>query len=260
MCGAHKLHPNSIGHIPISKWIKHIPCDHCGSSDANSVYSDGHQYCSVCNHYNPPTEVEIKTTNPFLKIIPIPEKFDGLPDRGISAETAKRYGVSYYPDGDFVHTYPYFDADGNHIANKSRLRTKDFRWQGDAKRATLFGQQLFPKGSARAITLVEGECDALAAYEMQGSRYPVVSVHSAGQAPRNCADNFEYLNSFESIVVCFDRDEAKVNPVSGEVHYPGQEAALAGGDTETVHRQGPEVYTAGTDVFSERHPLCQPGN
>jgi twinkle protein len=61
-----------------------------------------------------------------------------------------------------------------------------------------------------------------------GSRWPVVSVRNgADGATRDVADNFEYLNSFEKIVICFDKDEAKVNDRTGQIRYPGQEAALA---------------------------------
>ena len=61
-----------------------------------------------------------------------------------------------------------------------------------------------------------------------GSRWPVVSVRNgADGASRDVADNFEYLNSFPNIVVCFDKDEAKVNVKTGQIRYPGQEAALA---------------------------------
>ena len=162
------------------------------------------------------------------EIYPIPEKYVELADRGISAQTAKRYGVTNIPDEHSVvkHVYPYYGPDGHHIANKIRRRDKTFSWEGQHGLATLFGQSIFPAGSAKAITLVEGELDALAAYEMQGSRYPVVSVHSATAAAKNVADNFEYLNSFERIIVNFDRDEPKVKP-DGSIHYPGQEAAIA---------------------------------
>ena len=34
-----------------SEFIRHEPCQNCGSSDANSIYSDGHQYCFACNTY-----------------------------------------------------------------------------------------------------------------------------------------------------------------------------------------------------------------
>lgn len=175
-------------------------------------------------------EQEVKPSIPGLRIRPIPKDFNPLTDRRISRETAAKYGVTYVQDenSEVKHVYPYFSADGIHVANKLRARfDKAFRWEGEAEHATLFGQHVFPAGSAKAITLVEGECDAMAAYEMFGSRYPVVSVHSAGAAPKNVAKNFEYLNSFETIVVCFDKDEAKINPKTGQTHYPGQEAALA---------------------------------
>ena len=34
-----------------SEFVRHIPCDTCGSSDANSLYSDGHMYCFSCHTY-----------------------------------------------------------------------------------------------------------------------------------------------------------------------------------------------------------------
>jgi len=172
---------------------------------------------------------EKKLTTNVKTIRPIPKEFTDLADRRISAATAKKYGVTNDRDesNEVKHVYPYYTRDGVHIANKLRRRsTKGFLWEGESSQAALFGQNVFPAGSAKAITIVEGECDALAAYEMQGSRYPVVSVKSAGQATKDAAENFEYLNSFDSIVICFDKDEAKVAP-DGSIRYPGQEAALA---------------------------------
>jgi twinkle protein len=114
-----------------------------------------------------------------------------------------------------------------HIGNKLRLRFGgDFLWEGEPKRSVLFGQNLFPKGG-KTITITEGQDDAMAVYQMFGSRYPVVSVDSAGEAARQVAEQFEYLNSFENIVVNFDKDEPKVNPQTGEIRYPGQEVAIA---------------------------------
>ena len=172
--------------------------------------------------------MEQKPINNIKPIRPVPADFTALADRKISAATAAKYGVTNNPDetNEVKHVYPYYTRDGVHIANKLRRRSvKGFLWEGEQSQACLFGQNVFPAGSAKAITLVEGECDALAAYEMQGSRYPVVSVKNAATAPRDCAENFEYLNSFETIVICFDKDEPKVAP-DGTVRYPGQEAAL----------------------------------
>lgn len=203
----------------------------CGSSDGNSLYSDGHTFCFICNTRGdseaPRLKEEEQLDHNFEKSVgirPLPNEYVELKDRGISGATAKRFGVSIQ-DGE--HTYPYFNGEGRHIANKiRRVYPKGFRWEGEAGQAALFGQNIFPPGNGGAITIVEGECDAMAAYEITGSRYPVVSVHSAASASKNVADNFEYLNTFSKIVICFDRDEGKVNPQTGLTSYPGQEAAL----------------------------------
>ena len=219
----------------MSKPLKtHQPCGLCGSSDAAVLFEWG-THCHSCkgnnpfDKKNPPQKMEERKLTTVKTIRPVPSEFTALVDRRISAATAKKYSVTSVQDeaNEVKHVYPYYTRDGVHIANKLRRRsTKGFLWEGESGHASLFGQQVFPAGSAKAITLVEGECDAMAAYEMQGSRFPVVSVKNAATAPRDCAENFEYLNSFETIVICFDKDEAKVAP-DGTIRYPGQEAALA---------------------------------
>lgn len=160
------------------------------------------------------------------QIRPIPKEFKSLVDRKITARTAEKFGVSVNPDK-AEHIYPYF-VDNIHTANKIRGPDKTFWAEGDFKQTGLFGQQLFPPGSAKFVTLVEGECDAMAAFEMMGSRWPVVSVKTGALgATKDVAANFEYLNSFQHVVLCFDKDEAKINEKTGEVRYPGQEAATA---------------------------------
>jgi twinkle protein len=77
----------------------------------------------------------------------------------------------------------------------------------------LFGQDKFPAGSAKAITITEGELDALSAFQMLGSKWPVVSVRSSSSAKKDCSDQFDYLNSFETIYLCFDNDEAGQNAI-----------------------------------------------
>lgn len=149
-------------------------------------------------------------------LTPVPQKEQiAIKDRGIWADTVNKYKVTVNTNPESVvgHVYPYFDEAGSHVANKVRRKgEKAFYWEGDVSSGCLFGQQLFPAGG-KAITIVEGECDALAGFQLTGSRYPCVSIKSASEAKRNCVDNFEYLNSFEKIVICFDNDE------------PGQKAA-----------------------------------
>lgn len=211
------------------------PCPslNCSSSDGFVTYEDGHGHCFVCGHHVRKSGEFSQQNFGALKldqearnnIRPIAENFRPLYDRGISRQAAQKFQVL---GTDEEHIYPYFDKDGHHVANKIRnIAAKSFHAEGDIRAGTLFGQHLFSPGQ-RAITLVEGEPDALAVWDMFGRDYPCVSVkNGASGAVRDCTSSFEYLNSFEKIVICFDKDEAKVNETTGEIRYPGQEAAIA---------------------------------
>lgn len=212
------------------------PCEECGSSDAVTIYEDTHGYCYSCSHFYPPEiedfnkeeqqKLSIYVSKPDKNKQEISGQFVPMTDRGISLDTAKKYSVFVPNDKFYRYGFPLY-KNGKHIANKYRLSgdKKGFSVDGEFNKSELFGQNVFPPGSAKAITLTEGYEDCMAAYELQGSKYPSVSVHSASTARKDCASNFEYLNSFDEIVICFDRDEAKVLP-DGQKHYPGQEAAL----------------------------------
>lgn len=218
-----------------SEFLYHTRCLSCGSSDANGYYSDGHSHCFSCGHHtngstngkdNQFMEEDIAHSETKPDITPLTDVFRAIPKRGLTKESVQRYqiDINMDPETDVAHRYPYF-KDGVHVANKVRKRnSKEFYWEGSPKEVELFGQHLWPPGCAKAITVVEGEIDAPSAYQLQGSKYPVVSVASAGSAIKDCKVNYEYLNSFEKIVICFDKDEPKAKP-DGTLFYPGQEAA-----------------------------------
>lgn len=200
-----------------SKFLRHIACEHCGSTDANSLYDDGHTHCFACNTTEHEHEAEdrhatrhnkvsnIKVTNITTPMLTIKGNVRSIPDRGISQATCEKYGVT--TDGDKQY-YPYTDSDGVRVAVKQRsVPDKSFSITGDFKGATLFGQSLFHAGG-KAITITEGELDALAAFQMQGSLYPTVSIRNGAQAAlKDCKAQYEWINSFESVVICFDGDE-----------------------------------------------------
>ena len=49
----------------------------------------------------------------------------------------------------------------------------------------------------------------MSAYELMGSKWPVVSIkNGAASALENCKQSFDYLNQFETVVICFDNDKA----------------------------------------------------
>ena len=198
-----------------SKFLRHGPCEACGSSDANSFYDDGHTYCHSCNIYGrgdeivgTPTQLPTKT-----KVFTMKQTGEAkaIIDRGISRETCEYFGVTQQ---DGKHYYPYFDETGAKVAEKIRsVENKTFSITGNFQKATLFGQNLFQK-EGKYITIVEGELDALASFQMTGSKWPTVSIRNgASAAVKDCKAQYEYLDSFETIVICFDADE------------PGQKAA-----------------------------------
>ena len=202
--------------------LTHQPCDDCGSSDALCINYDESTFCHSCRKYtHPPLDgsgiavrVPEKPLTGYegfdstLELLAT-QNFVGVPERGLSVATMKTYGV-VIKNGQVV--YPYFDPTEptSPVAAKLRYPDKRFQTSGEWGGGGLFGQQLFPKGG-KYVTLTEGEYDALAAFQMMGSKYPVVSIkNGAGSALKDCKANYEWLDSFETIVVCFDADEQGV--------------------------------------------------
>lgn len=144
------------------------------------------------------------------------KQMPALKERGFDSSTVNKYKVSVNlnPDSDIEAIFPLFDKDGEgvHVANQVRKKDKQFRVEGDLSKAGLFGQEFFKPGG-KSITITEGFYDALAAFQLTGSRYANVGVMSASTAKKEVVRNFEYVDSFETIVINFDSDD------------PGQKAA-----------------------------------
>ena len=206
----------------------HQPCTLCASSDGASINDNGSAHCFSCNQHihdyyagkNEETEFEIHKRNKKMEGSGSSSSqssliFTELTDRKLSLATAKKYGVKATLVNGVVakHHYPYFN--GHELAaTKVRGKDKTFIWSGSAKEVGLFGENLF-KAGGKFITLTEGECDAMAAYELMGSKWPAVSVKSgAAGGVGDVKANLEYLESFENVVINFDNDK------------PGKEAAI----------------------------------
>lgn len=144
-----------------------------------------------------------------------------LEDRKISKATAEKYKVETLFDtqGNKItgRAFPGFDKDNNFVGQKIKPidPEQNQKWVGNHAACTLFGMSVFPKGG-KYVTITEGEEDALACFEMlkaQDTRFDpvVVSINDGAQtAEKNCKHpaNYEYLNSFENIIIAFDGDKA----------------------------------------------------
>ena len=197
-------------------FIQHEACPECGSKDNLARYSTGQGYCFGCSYWEAPTgegRVEAKITTEVTSKM---ELFTGnsgaIVDRGINADVVKKYGVTlqYGEDGLIKkHCYPYHNVDGEHIGNKVRTTdTKDFMYDGNSKDVGLFGENLF-KGGGKYITVCEGELDAMSVHQMFGNKYASVSLRTGSKGAKNdIKRSLEYLESFDSVVLCFDTDKA----------------------------------------------------
>jgi len=193
----------------------HQPCPDCGSSDALAYYDWGTK-CFSCDEAKPykngnqmqhtPAPKKIVNMNQQAKNFIVSD----IPDRKITLDTCKRYGVSVVKDGNMVteHMYKYYDKDSNHIGTKFRRTSdKQFWSEGNLSDAGLFGQNIFGQ-AGKFITVCEGELDAMSAYQLLGSKWPVVSIKNGAQsALKNCRQALDYLNKFDTIVLCFDNDQ-----------------------------------------------------
>ena len=194
----------------------HQPCPLCSSSDACSLNEDGSAYCFSCDkritNYQQPIggNIENIQTHRINSVNEIEGSFLALNDRGITLATAKKYNVKSIAnkEGKIVrHFYPYCVA-SEITSYKVREDGKYFTWRGNSQGTGLFGQSIF-KDSGKFITLVEGECDAMSAYEMLGSKWPVVSVKSgAAGAAKDVKNSIEFLEKFDCVVINFDSDKA----------------------------------------------------
>tara|TARA_R100000231_G_scaffold87254_1_gene66215 strand:+ start:2310 stop:3962 length:1653 start_codon:yes stop_codon:yes gene_type:complete len=198
-----------------SKFVKyHVPCPECDSSDAASINEDGSLKCFSCGIFIPNKKDKvIMNTNVKQQHDNISDKHGGifapLTDRNISQETATKFGVKTVYDSNGViaqHLYPYYNQ-GELSGVKIRLiRDKIFRFEGTMQGCSLFGQNLFKHGG-KYLTITEGECDAMAAYELMGSKWAVVSIRNGAQsAVKDIKENIEYIESFDNVVICFDKD------------------------------------------------------
>lgn len=198
------------------------PCDHCGSSDARAVYDDGHTFCFACPEETAYQRAEgVSSENPNSAerstpsdLLPVGE-FRALGKRRITEDTCRKYGYSITTDkhGKTVQV-AHFKRDGKIIAQKVRYPDKDFKFLGDTKNSGLWGEHLFRDGG-KMLVITEGEIDCLTVSQLQGNKWPVVSLQNgAAGAAKSIRKSLEFVSKFEKVVLMFDMDE------------PGQKAAI----------------------------------
>jgi twinkle protein len=194
----------------------HLACpfEDCGSSDAFNWNDDGYGYCHSCGNSYPslePTFDWAKDQYPVkerINIMDIPVKsgtYEGI--RGIKPDVCQLYGIQLQLGEDgkpirYAYKYP-------HTTKYRSYDDKSKTWVKDTGLGMvhLFGPE-FNAGTSKRLYLTEGEFDAASLYEILGEKFPVKSIPSASIGEKFLQKNYEYLNSFESVIYAGELDAA----------------------------------------------------
>lgn len=190
-----------------SEFISKGSCPSCGSSDANASYTDGHTHCFSCGKHGR-ADGETQTRRVKMSADLLDGDFQPLLKRGITEDTCRKFGYRVGKmRGDTVQIADYRNDAGDIVAQHIRDRAKEFPWIGDHKAVGLWGKHLWRDGGTRVI-ITEGEIDAMSIAQVFNLRWPVVSIRSGAKgAKKDLQRDLEWLESYDSVVLCLDMDK-----------------------------------------------------
>ena len=222
-----------------SKEVSRGPCPNCDTSKGMILFDDGHSHCFACDHQiQPKKHIEkesmpvVRSTSKLLKNLQ-PFKKEWC---GITVETLNFFGYcqAFYRDQQ-VHVATYNDQQGLPTAQHLRFRDKRFNWITDGDGISDLQnycqnkwRQNHGRDSNVFCVLSEGEKDCMTISQVQGNKFPVVSIPSGTQSVKKAiAANLKWLSQFAWVVICFDNDEPgrKASQVALEL-LPAGKAAI----------------------------------
>lgn len=220
----------------MSKIIGDTACPQCRSKGRDStgnhliLFEDGSAWCNRCSYrehqHNEGNLIKIDRPTPskrdlkrsVMQLNEVKElPFASLKSRGIDKDIAQHLGVKVEYDestGQEIAYYYPVTRDSKVIAYKKRKLPKDFSIVGEGikgQKLDLLGQSTCAK-TGKKLLIVEGQDDMLAASQMLWRKYPnytpnVVSLIN-GASISCVADNLDFINGYEEIILCMDNDEA----------------------------------------------------
>jgi len=175
----------------------HQTCPDCGANGCLTVWDNGGTFCHSCGKSGGGKSRKDYEETSFTK--------EQVPYRNLTQKAVDKYEIVTWLDskgGHYKREYKYPSS------TKNRVLPKDFSSNYGFKPEELFGMDKFNAGSHSTITIVEGEDDAPAAWQILGGSNPVVSVPSATVSSKLLAKCHKWLDSFKEIIVATDGDAA----------------------------------------------------
>lgn len=203
-----------------SKEVSRGPCPQpdCDTDHGNVTFDDGHTHCYACDTTVQPERLKkpdplptpaaqrsklLKNLQPFKKEW-----------CGITVETLNffSYCQAFYREQQ-VHVATYNDQQGLPCAQHLRFRDKRFIWISNDGISNLqfWAQSKWRQNHGREsnvfCVITEGEKDCMSVSQVQGNKFPVVSLPSGTQSVKKAIGaNLKWLSQFAWVVICFDND------------------------------------------------------
>lgn len=243
----------------MGNFVRHTSCPNCGSKDNLAMYDDGSYYCfSGCGYTKVSDDFRLNSNKGSSKVKEkgLTEKIEKVVStkpaitqdevkeikgftsidpknfRGIRKDITQQFGVrnAYDEEGNLIERYYPCTQEGQLVGYKIREVPKNFRSIGRTGADTeLFMQFKFNRGG-KYILVCEGEEDSLAAYQIlidynksRGSEFEtaVVSPTTGAKSIKQIANNYQFFDSFDNIILSFDNDKAGQEAVQEVVkHLP----------------------------------------
>jgi twinkle protein len=223
---------------PIRELSK-LPCPDtkgkgCGSSDAFTVYSDGHGHCFSCDdHYSPrevaeagydtgeqslPSDRSLETKKRTrvpndVKALIEAGTYRALPGWKIRQDTCEAWDYRTLIDthGNKLHLAVYRDEHGQvqdvKVRNTGPEGTgKDFYWaSGKAPKGLVYGAHRLGNGG-KMLVIAMGEKDTLTVSQLWGNKFPVISPQAESQI-KDLAKYLPQISRYEKVMIVQDMDE-----------------------------------------------------
>lgn len=194
----------------MGNFLRNEPCPNCGSRSGGARYTDNF-HCFSCGYHVDEEGVQNKES--FMdreqdsKSELLRGEFKPLVKRKITEETCRLFSYFYADYKGKTYQVANYFKDGKVVGQKLRSPDKEFKCLGDMKHVELFGQGLWRDGG-KMVIITEGEIDAMTVSQLQGNKFPVVSLpNGISSAKKAIQHNLDWLENFESVILMFDMDE-----------------------------------------------------
>ena len=194
--------------------------NHCGLTgswyDFQKLHNDKPLPLNGARYVKPAAKRVYVDPEPRSFKMPSGDALKFLTDRGFTTETIQKYKLAQTSDGNEI-AVPYY-KDERLVNIKYRgVKEKTFRQEKNA-RPTLWNRDNVPEGHD-ALIITEGEFDA-AALGQYG--FDAVSIPGGINNSEWIETEWEWINKFKEIILCFDMDDAGNNGVGPVVKRLGE--------------------------------------